>query len=363
MKVSVNKENLQRALGFVDRVTSKNTALPILNNILLKAEQGRLQLSATNLEVGVMSSVGGKVDTDGCVAVPGRILSDFIRGTPDTTVTLGVHGNTLTVHAGTFKTIILGFDGSEFPIIPKLSKTHTRTIPVQTLRAMIASVVDCIALSESRPELAGAYMEFQPSATILVATDSFRLAEHTIVSQNSQPTSIIIPRNTITELMRSLSEVSGDIQMVVADNQIAFIHDDFEIISRLVDGKYPNYKPFIPDTCISKILVQKTDFEDAVKVASLFSSSISDITLSCTDTGISIAAQNTTKGEAQTAVAGNLKGDPFDLTLNHHYLLDGLKTVKTDAVVLEFTGKGSPFIIRPHQETKEIVYLIMPLRN
>lgn len=363
MKAVIAKENLQRALGFVDRITSKNTTLPILNNILLKTEDNCLRLSATNLEVGVSSTIHGKIDSEGCIAVPGRILSDFIRGASHETVTLGVQGNTLTVQAGSFKTTILGFDGSEFPIIPKLSATHTRVMPASTLRGMLVSITDCIALSDSRPELAGAMLEFQPSSTILVATDSFRLAEHLISTQNEQLGTLIIPRTTIQELSRTLSDIEGDIQIITADNQVAFIHDDVEIVSRLVDGKYPNYKPFIPDTFLSKVLVRTSELQDAVKVASLFSSSIADIKFECTDKEIHIGAKNTTKGEAQTSVECSLKGEPFEITLNHHYLLDGLKVIKTDAVVLEFTGKGSPFVLRPHSENKEVVYLIMPLRG
>lgn len=165
------------------------------------------------------------------------------------------------------------------------------------------------------------------------------------------------------ELARVLTDVDGDLHIVTGDNQVMFIHDDFEIVSRLIDGKYPDYHKVIPERALSKVLARKNDLEDAVKAAALFSSSISDVKIECGADGVTVTAKNSSKGEAQTTVEGNLKGDPFEITLNHHYFLDGLKAIDTDKVVLEFTGKGSPFVLRPNDDKKEATYLIMPLRN
>jgi DNA polymerase-3 subunit beta len=363
MKIIVNKENFQRAIGFVEKVTSKNNALPILNNILLQTEKGRLRLAATNLEIGVVSLIGASVEREGQIAVPGRILADFIRTIQSETVTLSTKQNTLSVDGGSFHTTILCFDAAEYPLIPKIAATNTRTIPANTLQKMIATVTDSIAVSESRPELAGALFGFQAESTIVAATDSFRLVERRLAAQNTHPVSVIIPRVTLLELQRILAGVAGDIAITVADNQISFVHDDVEIISRLIDGKYPEYQKIIPDRSIAKVLIRKNDLENAIKGTALFSSTVSDIKIECAENTLTVTAKNSSKGEAQAAVEANLKGDPFDITINYHYLMDGLKVIETDKVVLEFTGKGSPCVLRPNDDKKEAVYIIMPLRN
>jgi DNA polymerase-3 subunit beta len=348
MKITVHKENLQRALGFVEKVTSKSTALPILSNILLKTERGRLKISATNLEVGVTSLIGANIEKEGHIAVPGRILSDCVRGVKGDTITLTTEQNTLTINTGTFTTTLLGFDAAEYPIIPKVESSHLTNIDARILQKMIIGVIDSIALSESRPELAGALLNFQPTETILAATDSFRLAEYRSEIPNPQTNTVIIPRGTISEVSRIISDVDGEISITIADNQIAFAHEDFEIVSRLIDGRYPDYTKVIPERYTTKVLVRKDEIENAIKIAALFSSSISDIKILCESDGIQLSAKNSTKGEAHATVPANIKGDSFEVTVNYHYFLDGLKVIPTDKVVLEFTGKGSPFVLRPH---------------
>lgn len=363
MKLVVHKNNLQRALGFVERVTAKNTALPILSNVLLKTENGRLRLTATNLEVGVSSMIGAKIEADGQAAVPGRILADVIRAVPQETITLSISQETLHIDAGSYKTSILCFSATEYPIIPKVDNGSTQTLPVSVFRSMLSTVSDSVAASESRPELAGALLRFEAKRTTLAATDSFRLAERTTAVPNKNELTAIIPRGTINELLRVLSDVSGDIMIRVADNQIAFSHEDVEIVSRLIDGKYPDYRKVIPEKFLSKTLVRKDEIENAAKIAALFSSSISDIKLECGEKGATITAKNSSKGEAAAHIEANTKGDDFEIAINYHYFLDGLKVIPTEKVVLEFTGKGSPFVLRPSDEAQEVVYLIMPLRN
>ncbi len=363
MKLIVHKTNLQRALSFVERVTAKNTALPILSNVLLKTENGRLRLTATNLEVGVSSVIGAKIETEGHVAVPGRILSDVIRSVPQDTITLTLSQETLHIDAGSYKTSILCFNAAEYPIIPKVENGATQTLPVTVFKKMLSTVTDSVAISDSRPELAGALLRFEAKKTTLAATDSFRLAEQTTPTPSENELTAIIPRGTITELVRVLSDVSGDITIHIVDNQAAFTHEDVEIVSRLIDGKYPDYRKVIPEKFLSKALVRKDEIENAAKMAALFSSSISDIKLECSNTGATITAKNSGKGEASAHIEANLKGDPFEIAINYHYFLDGLKVIPTEKVVMEFTGKGSPFVLRPSDDTHETVYLIMPLRN
>jgi DNA polymerase-3 subunit beta len=307
--------------------------------------------------------IGANVETEGQVAVPSRTLSDFIKNAPGETVSMELKQNTLTVQAGSYRTTILCFNASEYPIIPKIEASGKYMIDADDLQKLLEAVSDSVSVSDSRPELAGALLRFEKDTTIMAATDIFRLAERKISGVHATGASIIVPRSTITELGRIVGGVSGQLTIKISDNQISFSHEEFDVISRLIDGKYPDYQKVIPERALTRVLVRKTDLENAAKVAALFSSSISDIHLECGEKKLQISGKNSTKGEATAEVDVSVKGDPFDVSMNYHYFLDGLKIIPTEKVVLEFTGKGSPFVLRPDTTDRALVYLIMPLRG
>ncbi|MEK7076472.1 MAG: DNA polymerase III subunit beta [Patescibacteria group bacterium] len=363
MKITVNQKNLKKALNLVEKVVSRNTSLPILNNILLKTENGRLKVSATNLEIGVNYIVGAKIEEVGQIAVPARIISDFIGSIIDDKILLTTKNNILSINSERYKTQILGFDAKDFPIIPKIKSKPLATIPVKLIRNSLMTVLDSVAVSETRPELAGVFMDFNNDKIIFAATDSFRLTEKSVDFKNIYKQSFIIPRNTAVELIRIAGELEGDLSFNASDNQVSFFNDDFEMVSRVVDGNYPDYKKIIPEKCLSRVLVKKDELDKTIRVAGLFSTNISDIKINCLDGKIAVLAKNSDKGEIETLVEASLKNQPFEVSLNFHYLLDGLKTVDTEKVIIEFTGQGSPLVIRPNDDRKDVVYLIMPLRS
>ncbi len=363
MDIVVHQGNLQKALALIERVAAKNAALPILSNVLLKTEGGRLKLSATNLEVGITATIGAKVQKDGQIAVPGRIIADLARAARADTVSLSVKQNVLSFDSGSYHTAVLCFDAGEYPIIPRVEDATAFSVGAREFADLLGSVIDSIASSDARPEIAGALVRFQTNGLTVAATDGFRLVERSIPAKYANEATVIIPRSTVIELIRTLSDAEGDLIIKLTDNQAAFTHDEFEIISRLIDGRYPDYRKLIPDRFLSKALVRRDELVDAVKVASLFSSSISDIKLECDEGNIKISGKNSGKGEGQAAAEVKLKGEPFDISLNYHYLLDGLKIMPGETVVAEFTGKGSPFVVRPGDGQAGFVYLVMPLRG
>lgn len=362
MKLIVNQKNIRRALSLVEKIVSKNTSLPILNNILLKTENGRLRISATNLELGINTLVGVKIEEVGEIAVPVRIFSDFINAVQDEKITLITKNNTLHISAEHYKTKILGFDPKDFPIIPKIKSDPVSTVPSQTLKNNLLKVLDSMAVSEARPELAGVLTQFQENQAIFVSTDIFRLTEVSFSAHSKGNTSMILPRATVTELIRVCNETSGDIQILYADNQVAFVAEDIELVSRVIDSTYPPYKNVIPEKFVSRVLIKKDELETNIRLAGLFTSNISDVKINCSQEKLTIAAHNSDKGEIESDVPAILKGDPFELSLNYRFMLDGLKNMPSNEVVLEFTGPGSPFVVRPSDD-KSLVYLIMPLRN
>ena len=363
MKITVNQKNLKKALSLVEKVVSRNTTLPILNNILFKTENGRLKISATNLEIGINYMIGAKIEEVGQIAVPARIISDFIGNITDDKISFTTKNNILIINSEKYKTQILGFDAKDFPIIPKIKSKPLATIPVKLIKNSFTTVLDSVAVSETRPELAGVFVEFNDDKIIFAATDSFRLTEKNVDFKNIQKQSFIIPRNTVLELIRVVSELEGELCFNASDNQISFSNDDFEMVSRVVDGNYPDYKKVIPEKFMSRVLVNKNELDKTVRIAGLFSTNISDIKINCSEGKLTVLAKNSDKGEIETLIEASLKNQPFDVSLNFHYLLDGLKTVDTEKVIIEFTGQGSPLIIRPNDDRKDIIYLIMPLRS
>jgi len=363
MKITINHKNLSRGLSIVERVVAKNPSLPILNNILIKTENGRLKLSATNLEIGVNYFLGAKTEETGEIAIPARIFSDFINNLTEEKVTLTTKNNILNINTEKYKTQILGFESKDFPIIPKIKNSSFLSVPTKILKSGLLSVLDSVAISETRPELSGVYIQVSPSRLVLAATDSFRLAERVIELNQKDNISFILPRSTVLELIKILNDIGDDILIKYGDNQVAFYTEDFEIVSRLIDGSYPDYKKVIPDKYISRVLVKKEELEKNIRLAGIFSSSIADIKLNCSDKNITITAKNSDKGEIQVVVDALLKNEPFDISLNHHYLLDGLKIIPTEHVIIEYTGHGSPLVIRPEYDNKDLTYLIMPLRK
>lgn len=363
MKVTVNQKNLKRALGLVERIVSKNPSLPILNNVLIKTDNGRLRISSTNLEVGINCIIGAKTEEVGEIAIPARISSDFINNISDEKIILQTINNVLFINSEKYKTQILGFDPKDFPIIPKIKSGPVTTISSKILKNMLYSVADAIAISETRPELAGVYVDFSPQKATFASTDSFRLSEIYFDVKNNSQHSVIIPRNTVMELIRVISDIDGDIEIKIGDNQISFYNNDFELVSRLIDGSYPDYKKIMPGKFLASVLFQKIDFEKDIRLAGLFSSNISDVKLICSKNSILIKSKNSNKGEIETTLPAILKNDPFEISVNYRYLLDGLKIMDSDKVVLEFNGNSNPLILKPYDKNRELTYLIMPLRS
>ena len=363
MRITVNHKNLKKALGIVEKIISRNPALPILNNILIKTENGRLKISATNLEIGVNYSIGGKIDEVGEIAVPARILSDLIANLLDEKISLITKNNVLSISSDRYKTQILGFDTKDYPIIPRIKDGFLCELPTALLRDSLIQVFDSMAVSETRPELAGVFIKFTGKNITFASTDIFRLTEKSVDFKTNKPADFILPRNTIAELIRILGDLEGNLNIYIKENQISFTNDDFELVSRLIDGNYPDYKKVIPDKFISKILIDKDIFEKNTQLTRLFSSNISDIKLNCHENKVLITSKNSDKGEIEVSVDSVLKNEPFEISLNYQYLLDGLKKIPTSKAVIEFTGVGSPLILRPAEDKKELVYLIMPFRK
>ena len=228
---------------------------------------------------------------------------------------------------------------------------------------IFTAVVDSSSVSETRPELSGILINFDSEKIEGAATDSFRLAERNILKKTGiSDQSVIIPRSTVQELIRIFSGYENEISLTISENQIFFSTEDLEVVSRLIDGSYPDYKKVIPDKFISRVLVSKSELENNIRLASIFSSHISDVKIKAEENNLKIIAKNPDRGEIFSNMAAFLKNEPFEVSVNYRYLLDGLKIIPTDRVSIEFTGEGNPLVLKP-EEGKNFIYIIMPLRS
>lgn len=362
MIITINQKKLLTALRILERIVSRNVSLPILSTILLKTDNGRLKLSATNLEIGINYWVGAKIDREGEIAVPAYVFSDFISNVIDEKITITASKNIASIDSGNYKTQILCMEAKDFPIIPKVKKEAVLKIDSQELKTSLVSVLDSVSLSETRPELGGVFVNILNNRAEFAATDSFRLSEKITSLKDSISKTFIMPRNTAVEIVRISENLAGDITLAVSENQIFMYDDDFEFISRLIDGHYPEYKKVIPEKFISLAVINRNELEKNVRMASIFSSSISDIKLRTDKDLMEISAKNSDRGEIVSRVSCKLKNRPFEISVNYHYLLDGLKVIPAENVVLEFTGDGSPLVLKG-EDQKDQTYVIMPLRS
>lgn len=362
MIITISQKKILTALRAVERIVSRNVSLPILSTILLKTDNGRLKLSATNLEIGINYWVGAKINKDGEVAIPAHIFSDFIGSVADEKITITVNKNIVSIDSEHYKTQILGMEAKDFPIIPRVKKETVFKIDSQVLKTSLVSVLDSVSLSETRPELGGVFVNILNNHAEFAATDSFRLSEKITPINGGMNKTLIIPRNTAVEIIKILENLAEDITLSVSENQIFMYNDDFELISRLIDGHYPEYKKVIPEKFISLAVINRNELEKNIRMASIFSSSISDVKLKTDKDLMEISAKNSNRGEITSYVGCKLKNRPFEISVNYHYLLDGLKVIPAENVVLEFTGDGSPLVLKGENQ-KDQTYVIMPLRS
>ncbi|OGN29788.1 MAG: DNA polymerase III subunit beta [Candidatus Yanofskybacteria bacterium RIFCSPLOWO2_01_FULL_49_25] len=362
MNITINHNKFSQAIRTVERIVGKTVSLPILSAVLLRADHGQLKLSATNLEMGVQAWVSAKVDTEGSLAIPARVLSEFISTVTDEKVTLTTEKDILTLSSDHFKTQILGIKPDEFPIIPSVNEGATISIDSSVLCLVLGSVVDAASTLESRPELAGVCMQFNGKKLTCAATDSFRLSERSVPAEGSPMKQIIIPRATAQEVFRLASNTSEPIRITASETQISFKSADFELVSRLIDGHYPDYKRVIPEKLASSASVARTDLEQNVRMASIFTSSVADLRLSVDSAMLHVLAKNSDRGEMASHCPAKLTGGSFDVTVNYHYILDGIKALNTERVVIGFSGPGTPLVMRGEGASDQ-VYVIMPLRT
>ena len=368
------QENLKRGLNIVSHVTSKNVNLPILNNILIKAEDGNIEFISTNLEIGVTHQLRGKIDVEGQFTVDSKLISEYANLlSGGEKVKLELKENELCVECGNYNTKIKGESAKEFPLIPTVPRTIYYSCKSGEFKKALNSVVFAVSNSENRVELTGVFFSFTKGMLNLAATDSYRLAERQIeIKENGieGEQKIIVPAKTVQELLRILNNIEGgemgeeqELKIYLSENQILFTFDSVELISRLINGHYPDYKQIIPANSQTDVLIERSELTRAVKAAALFSKTgINDITLLFSKGKMLVSSFSGMSGESQIELEANVTGTDNEVTINFRYLLDGLNNIEGDMVRLNILNNTTPCVLRPEKDTSYL-YIVMPIRQ
>ncbi len=367
MKFTCTQENLAQALGLVSRVASKNVALPILHNVLITAEKGGIKFQTTNLEVAVTVLMRAKVETEGRFTVPSRVVSDFVTLLGHENVTLELIGSGLHISSGHSQTTINGVPADDFPVLPEPKDVVSFSVPTAVLQQAINDSLFAAANDESRPEISGLFLQAEGKILTLAATDSYRLAVRHVqlTGATPSPVSAILPSRTAQELLRLLPKTEAEVKIDIGDNHVRCTLPDAELVSRVIDGQYPDFKQIIPRDWQTKITVPREELAANIRAASLFCKpGINDVTLAIDPEkgNISLAAANTQLGEHRAEVQATIEGKPLEIVFNHRYLTDGVTSLVGDEISIELTNPLAPAVMKSEKEPSAI-YLIMPIRQ
>lgn len=375
MKFISLQENLKRGLNIAGHVSSKNINLPILNNILIKANASTIEFISTNLEIGINHQIRGKVEEEGEFTVDSKLINEYIGLlSSGEKVKVDLKGDDLSIECGNYKTKIKGESAKDYPLIPSIPRDSYYSCDLKQLKKALNSVVFAVSNSENRAELTGVLFSFIGEQLFLAATDSYRLAEKEVkIKRNGvkdEEQKIIIPAKTIQELLRILNnfedEIDGqtaEINFYLSDNQILFTFDSVELISRLINGHYPEYKQIIPSKSQTNILVERGELIRAVKAAALFSKTgINDITLIFSKSKMLVSSFSGSSGESQVELNCEVNGDENEVTINYRYLLDGLNNIDGSLVRLSVLNNMTPCVVRPEKDDSYL-YIVMPIRQ
>jgi len=362
MKLSVSKEKLLEGLQTVQNVVSTRTTLPILSNVLLEAEDGQLRLTTTDLDVGMRGSIEATIEKPGAATLPARRLFTIVRELPSAEILLEIDSKSVaSIRCGPSFFKILGLPQEEFPPLPKFEGAKTFTLRQKDLKDGLRKTSYAISTDETRYVLNGILFSFKDNKLTLVATDGRRLALVDIELEfpRSHEVDIILPTKAVTELARLVAE-EGDVRMSVSENQVAFEVDGTLLVSKLIEGNYPNYRQVIPPEAKERITLERESFLNTVHRVSLLSSEKSNsVKLVFSKNNIDIIANTPEVGEARESLAVAYKGRDFSVAFNPEFLMAPLRNLPNDEVFLDLIDEMSPGVIKVQSP---FLYVLMPMR-
>ncbi|HCE16856.1 MAG TPA: DNA polymerase III subunit beta [Anaerolinea thermolimosa] len=372
MKVSVSQQQLAHGLSIVSRAVSPRSTLPVLGNVLLATDEGRLRLAATNLELGISCWIGAQIKDEGSITVPARLFSDLVNILPNDTVTLGVNPNTFTlsIRCGTSSTEIKGIDAQEFPPMPAGDLSDGVQLKVADFKEMISQVAFAASTDEARPVLQGVQMTLAEREITLAATDGFRISvrKAELPEPVSRPISVIVPARALSELARIAQD--GEAMLTLSAppgrGQIIFRLDNAELVSQLIDGNFPDYRAILPRAYKTHTIVSTQALLKACRQAEIIARGGNNVVRLSLEKHedrpgeIEVSAQTEETGVSEAKVEANIEGPTLAIAFNVRFLREVLEVIKTPNLVLDTNDQKSPARVQPVGD-ESFQHIIMPM--
>ena len=373
MKLTCHQADLSKGLAIVGRAVVTRTTLPITNNILLMAEESRLKLAATNLEIAISHWLGANVDEEGAITIPARLLTDFVNSLPNEPIelTLSPRTRTLELKCARFQGRINGVEAEEFPPIPEIGEGTATKLSPEALHLAISQVVFAAATEETRPVLTGVHCQFYGDTLTMAAADGFRLAVHKapLAEPVKEMTEVIVPARTLNELQRLIGDQEEPVFATISPNnsQILFRLNDVQMVSQLIQGTFPNYTQLIPQSYTTRAEIGLPEFLKATRTASIFAREGSAIVRlqvlpgeELTPGKVVLSARAEEVGDNVGEVDAIVEGDEAKIAFNNKFLIDVLSVLHEDKVTLETTNPSSPGLLKP-VGSDNYVHVVMPM--
>lgn len=366
MKIFCSKDALISGVNAVQRAVSNKNPLPVLQGILIQAENQSLQFAATDLEMGIRCDVPAQVTEEGTMIVPAKLFTEVVRKLPDTTISLEEQNRQIKIVYYQSEIILNGYDPEEFPLLPDLIEPISFTLPTAIFKNMIRQTIFSCAAEENRPVFNGLLLQIESTNIRLVATDTHRLAYiiSEITNPNESKFSGIIPSKTLSEIYRLLKDEDEVVTISYSSNQVVFQFGSIYLISRLIEGQFPNYKQVIPQTCETKVYLSVKEFLDAVERASVLSrdkSGANIIRINVESNELRID-QTTELGKISEQIGIEMEGKDVKIAFNAKFLIDALKVIDSERILFELSGPFSPGVMRP-LDNPNYIYLVLPVRT
>ncbi len=367
MKLKCLILHLKEALSLIEKISTRNVSLPILNSVLISSKKRELKIFATNLEVGLEIKIPAKIEKEGEIAIPIKIFYNFLSNiSSNENIELESHQNNLSLNTENSSTLIKGYPVEDFPIISFLKeKEKSFCLPVKDFLSGLYSVSYAASVSEMKPEISSVLVYSQKNTPMtFVATDSFRLAKKTIQYNFSDFPVLLIPIKSVMEILRVFENENGEIEIVNVKNQIFLFSEKIKFVSRLTEGSFPDYEEIIPKSFSTEVLVEKNTFNNNLKIAGVFSGKLNEvkIEISPEKKQLKIQTYNNDFGEHSSFSSAEIKGEKVKIAFNHRYLIESLKFISTEKISLRFNGENKPLFITSVKDNS-FYCLIMPMKD
>jgi len=369
MKITILKNNLKNVLDAVSRVISENVNLPILKNILITADSGKIYITSTDLETAIIKTVAGKIMESGQITIPFTIFNSIINNIQNERIDIQKQGLNILVKTDSYEAKIQGMNYEEFPIIPYI-ETQEEYIEIKgsVLKENILSVINAAQMSELRPEISGIMLDIDGDVIKFVATDSFRLAEKTIYNNDyannfERGFKIIIPLRPAEIIAKIISEKEV-FKIYASESQIMIKNDDITLITRVIDGKFPEYESIIPKNISTSLEIDKAELIGSLKLVSSFSSKNNEVFFKIVPEQklVEVYSVDNLLGENKYLIPAKIIGEPLSVSFNWRFMLDGLKNIDSQMVYIGLQGDVKPSIIKCAQDNSYI-YIVMPIKD